>query len=319
MTYVLSFLKQQPFVLLFIVVGMGFILARLKVFGISPGVVAWTLIFGLLLSLWAVQSANISLALPQILQTVFFNLYIFCVGLRVGPQCFAGLDGNGKKFVAVALAAVMATPVLAVACGWYFHFDAGTLAGLIAGSNTASAAFGAAQSAIQNGAALAASETASTNLSISFAIAYAFSLVGFFVVLPLLPRMTRSDVCAAAQRVENELGGGGAPLPQTPEALHCDYVPVDIRAYRIEKARAVGKSVEVLKQLHPKVTIEGVRRSGRMVPLEGNLVLQLGDEVALGGRVEQQQRILQEVGPEIDEPDLLDFHPETADTVITRE
>jgi uncharacterized transporter YbjL len=45
---------------------------------------------------------------PPILQTIFFNLYIFCVVLRVGPQCFAELPRNGKPFVGVAALAVTA-------------------------------------------------------------------------------------------------------------------------------------------------------------------------------------------------------------------
>ncbi len=93
-----------------------------------------------------------------------------------------------------------------------------------------------------------------------------------------------------------KLGAENAPLHSEPlERCERKYVPVDIRAYRIEKPRAVGKSVDVLRELHPKVSIEGLRRAGRMLPVQGNLVLQLGDEVALGGRYEQQQRILQEV------------------------
>jgi putative transport protein len=318
MAYVFAFLKDQPFILLFLVIGAGFALAKVKIFSISLGVVAWTLIFGLTMSLLAVQTANISFVLPAILQTIFFNLYIFCVGLRVGPQCFAALERNGKPFVGVAVAALAVTAVLAILCGWLFHLDAGTLAGAIAGSNTASASFGAAESAAQSGAAGPNSEALSVNLSVSFAIAYALSLAGFVVSLPFLPRVTKTDARSAAKQAENELGAGKAPLPQTPEALRPEHLPVDIRAYRIEQPRAVGKSVDVLREMHPKVSIEALRRAGRVVPIQGNLVLQLGDEVALGGRLEQQQRILQEVGPEIDDPQLLNFLPETLDVVITR-
>src|SRR5882672_1740959 len=111
MTYIFAFLKEQPFVLLFLVVCAGFVVARVKIFGISVGIVACTLLCGLLLSLWAVRSANVSFELPQILQTIFFDVYIFCVALRVGPQCFAGLERNGKQFVAVVAVVLIATPV----------------------------------------------------------------------------------------------------------------------------------------------------------------------------------------------------------------
>ena len=314
-----GFLQEQPFVLIFLTVGAGFVLARLKLFGISLGAVVWTLIFGLLLSLAAVRFADISFSLPPIVQTIFFNIFIFSIGLRVGPQCFAGFERNGKKFVGVAIVSLTLVPILAGLCGWLFHLDAGTVAGLIAGSNTASASLGAAESAARRGLAGPNGAALSLNLSVSFAISYALSLAGVDALLRLLPKLTKTDLRSAVQRAEDELGADRAPLPQTPEALRHEYLPVDIRAYRIEKARVVGKSVDVLKHLHPRVSIERVRRAGTMLPVQGNLVLQLGDEVALGGRVEQQERILQEVGPEIDVPELLDIHPETADAVIIRD
>src|SRR5262249_28318919 len=152
-------------------------------------------------------------------------------------------------------------------CGWLFHLDAGTLAGVIAGANTASASFGAAQSAAQSGAAGPNGAALAVNLSVSFAIAYALSLASFVVALPFLPKLTRTDARGAAKMAEEELGADKAPLPQTAGALRPEYLPVDIRAYRIERPRAVGKSVDILRELHPKVSIEGVRRAGRMLPV----------------------------------------------------
>src|ERR1041385_8377701 len=163
MAHVFSLLNEQPFILLFLVVGMGFLLAKPKIMGINPGVVAWTLIFGLFLSTWAVRSEKVVFELPYLLQTLFFNLYIFCVGLRIGPQCFAGLERNGKQFAGVAVAELVMTGALTVLCGWYFHFDGGTLAGLVAGSNTASGSFGAAKSAASSGAAGSNGETLAVN------------------------------------------------------------------------------------------------------------------------------------------------------------
>jgi putative transport protein len=318
MAHLFTFLKDQPLVLLFVVVGGGLLLAKIRIARINPGVVAGTLIFGLLLSLAAAHVADVSLELPSILQGTFFNLYIFAVGLRVGPQCFAGLERGARQFLLVALVALVATPAVALLCGWVFHLDAGTLAGVLAGSNTASASFGAAQSAVQSGAAGPTAAALAVNLSVSFAIAYALSLVGFIVALPLFPKLTHSNARAAALQAESELGEGAAPLPQTPEALRPGYVPVDLRAYRITKPRGVGRSVSALVFEHPRLTIEGIRRQGRMLPVTEDLVTELGDEVAITGGVEDQIRLAEIVGPEIDATELRDFEPETADVVISQ-
>ena len=87
-----------------------------------------------LLSMWAARFANVYVEVPYGFQVLFFDLYIFCVGMRIGPQCFAGLERNGKKFAGVALSQLLAAGAQALLCGWYFQFDAGTLAGGVAGA-----------------------------------------------------------------------------------------------------------------------------------------------------------------------------------------
>ena len=306
-----AFLKKEPFILLFLVVAAGYLFSRVKLKGFGLGIVASTLIVGMLLSLAAFKGANVSFSLPAILQTLFFNLYIFCVGLRVGPQCFAGLEKSGRQFLMTGVIAIVVTPILAAFCGWVFHLDAGTLAGVISGANTASAAFGSAQSV--------ASGAEASNLSVAFALSYAFSLVGFVLILPYFSKLGGGDPRAAALQMEKETSAGKAALPQTEGALSGIYAsPIDIRAYRLQNPRVEGKTVGSLAKVYPLVTVEKVRRDGRLLPVSNTLVLSVGDEIALGAPLDAQLRGETEVGPEIDAPDLREVVPEAADIVITR-
>ncbi len=316
---VFAFLKEQEFVLLFLVTALGQLLARLKWRGISLGIVASTLVVAMLGSFWSFQKHEIAFELPQDLQTMFFNLYIFCVGLRVGPQCFAGLEKNGRQFLAVAMVSVVLTPVAAILCGWAFQMDAGTLAGIVSGSNTASAAFGAAQSAATLETVGPTAQALAANLSVSFALGYAVSLIIFVLVLPYFRKLSRSDTTAAAAKLEHEMTAGKAPLPQTEGALDFPYgAPVDIRVYRVRSKQLIGKTIASLQHLYPQVSVEQIRREGKLLSVNGSLALDEGDEVALGAALPEQLRGTTAVGEEVDAPELRVVHPETSDVVITR-
>jgi len=71
------FLQAQPFLVIFGVVALGMWLGKRSVAGISLGSVVCIILAGLLISIWAFNGAGVSLALPDVLKTIFFNLFIF--------------------------------------------------------------------------------------------------------------------------------------------------------------------------------------------------------------------------------------------------
>src|SRR5689334_9809098 len=103
MKAVLEGLAGQPFMLLFVVVAVGYVLGRVNVKGIGLGATASTLLVGLALSLLAVHSYGIKLSIPEFASTVFFNLFMFSVGMKVGPQFISGLRRDAGKFIVLGL------------------------------------------------------------------------------------------------------------------------------------------------------------------------------------------------------------------------
>src|SRR5262245_55556576 len=151
MNGVFQFLHSQPFFVIFGVVAIGMWLGRQKIGGIALGSVVCIIITGLVTSIWALQS-GVSLAMPDVLKTIFFNLFIFAIGVKIGPQFFAVLERDGWHMVVIGLIVAVLAPVIALALGWYFQWPEGTVAGMLAGSNNSSATFGAATSAVQSSA-----------------------------------------------------------------------------------------------------------------------------------------------------------------------
>ena len=93
---VFKFLDRQQFALLFLVVTGGQLLGRLKFKGIGIGATGATLIFALELSVWAVAGEGIRLEIASFASTIFFNLFMFAVGLKVGPQFMSGMRGTAS-------------------------------------------------------------------------------------------------------------------------------------------------------------------------------------------------------------------------------
>lgn len=103
----LDFLGAQPFVLLFLTLALGTLAGRRKIGFLSLGSTAGTLLVGILISLAAFLGYQIRYDVPALLTTVALTLFMFAVGLKVGPQFFAGLRLDGVKLVAVALIVVI--------------------------------------------------------------------------------------------------------------------------------------------------------------------------------------------------------------------
>src|SRR3954469_20200417 len=134
-------LRQHPELTFFLVLGLGYLLGKLKIGGFTLGAVTGTLLAGVLVGQ---LGGKISGEVKQ----CFFLLFLFSIGFRTGPQFFRGLRRDGLQ--QAALAAIIATTGLVVAylISLIFHYDAAIAAGVIAGSLTESATIGTASDAI---------------------------------------------------------------------------------------------------------------------------------------------------------------------------
>lgn len=299
-----QFLHGQPFFTIFGVVALGMWLGARKIGGISLGSVVCIILVGLVTSIWAYDAAGVSLALPDILKTVFFNLFIFAIGVKIGPQFFSGLERDGWHLVAIGLIVAVLAPALALGCGRLFDWPQGAVAGVLAGSNNSSASFGAATSAVQSGGReLAAGSSVALvtgALSAAFALCYTVSQVQFVLLMKLMPKLARFDAPAEAHAFETSMRGERtSPLPGTVEAGEVADVSVAVRAYRVEAATIGGRTVAEIRAKAPRVSIETVRRENRWLTPDDTLTLEPGDEVVVDAPVAAQVRVREALGPEI--------------------
>lgn len=298
------FLQAQPFVALFGVVALGMILGRPAIRGISLGSVVCIVFVGLLMSIGSYNSTGVALALPDVIKTIFFNIFIFSIGVKIGPQFFAGLRRDGWHMVTIGVIVAALAPVLSYFFGWLFDLPAGAVAGLMAGSNNSSVTFGTASAGLQSSAyqpppGLAAEDVVGM-LSASFALCYAVTQVQFVLFMKLLPTLARIDAPKEAREFEAAMSAERtAPLPGTVEAADATDPSIAVRAYRVSDKTLAGKTIGEIRKAAPGVAIELVRRDQEWLTLDDGTRLAAGDEVVVSAPIDKQIRVREVLGPEV--------------------
>ena len=96
MEWIINQLRVHPELAIFLTLFAGFWLGRLKIGKFSLGTVTSVLLVGVL-----VGQLNITVDGPM--KAVFFLLFLFAVGYKVGPQFFRGLKKDGLPQVGFAV------------------------------------------------------------------------------------------------------------------------------------------------------------------------------------------------------------------------
>jgi putative transport protein len=313
MRHALSWLSGQPFILLFMVVAGGYALGRVKLKGIGLGATASTLLLGLAFSLVAAR-VGVKVALPELASTIFFNLFMFSVGMKVGPQFLSGLKRDAGKFIFFGFFIPLLSGglLLAMRAFGLLHLEPGLLPGILAGATTATPGLGAAQAAYSAGAG---HEAAVANLSTAFAFSYCISVV-LFIVIMKVPDLLGRNTARAAQELETQIRSGlSSPLPGSADEFLAGPIPRRLRAYQLERPEGVGHRLGELRRTYPLVAIERVLRGGKLLEPTDDVVLQAHDTLALYGSIDRLLRAQALIGPEVDEPKLSDAGSETVDIV----
>jgi putative transport protein len=96
-----EFLAANPYILLFFTVGTAVAIGKIAIKGYGLGMVAASIVVGCALSVWA-STHGVKLALDNFAKSLFYYLFMYGVGLRVGPSFINSLKGDGLKFTFLA-------------------------------------------------------------------------------------------------------------------------------------------------------------------------------------------------------------------------
>lgn len=200
----LAFLARQDILLLFLLLGTGAIIGRVRFGGVELGAAA-VLFLAMALSALG-ESRGHHIVVPEAFGTLGLVLFTFSVGIMSGPAFFASLRrGYGPIIATVAI--LIAGAIVAVVVGRLLGLGSGVVAGSFAG-------------ALTNTPALAAAREASSDESgptIAYAVSYVFGVVGPLLATSLALRGRAEDTDLPAPLVSRSIEVDEAAEPSIGE------------------------------------------------------------------------------------------------------
>ena len=282
---VIQLLDATPVLLLFLLLGLGYIVGNLSVYGFSLGPVAGVLFVGLFFG-------HYGLRIGAGAQMVGFALFIFSVGYQAGPRFFSAVKADGIKYLLMAVTVTVTSVSLALLASYLLSLKPGMAAGLLSGGLTSSPTLAAAQDAVREGS-VAVPEGYSRdqvlgNIASVYAITYIFGLTGLITIIKYLPKLLKIDLVAEA-----------AALAQT-NTSNVPPINITTRWYRVENPEFLAMGVREIRDRYcERIPVANLHREGGVVPIRAMEVLREGDVLELVGPRSLFSSGIQDIGPEI--------------------
>jgi putative transport protein len=178
-----------------LVISVGLLLGKVKVFGISLGT-TWILFFGIFLGHLGLEIDHTVL---HFLKEFGLILFIFSIGMQVGPSFFSSFKQGGITLNLLASGVVF----LGVITTWIIHVVTGipiaTMVGILSGAVTNTPGLGAAQQTYTD-----ITGTVDPNIATAYAVAYPLGVVGIILSIVLFKYIFRINFAKENSELDNE-------------------------------------------------------------------------------------------------------------------
>jgi putative transport protein len=218
-------------------------------------------------------------------------LFVFTIGLQLGPGFLAALRQQGLALNALAAAVVALGALTAPALGWLLGIDPAAVLGLLSGATTNTPSLGAVQQTLTTLPGV--SPDRQELPALAYAVTYPVAIAGIIATLLALKALFRIDPLKEAEAFAAEQRRGAEPLER--------------RTLIVENPNLEGVAVEAIPgRREMGVTVSRIRRAGEAevhLAADGT-VLKNGDRIVAVGTGAMLDRFQQVVGRRSDE-DLL--------------
>ena len=263
------------------VIAAGVLLGKIKFFGISLGV-TFVLFVGILAGHFGFTGNP---AILSFVQDFGLILFVFCIGLQVGPSFFSSFKRGGITLNLLAVGIVFLN--IAVALILYFalqgRVDIPMMVGILCGAVTNTPGLGAANEALQQ------LHYQGPEIAMGYACAYPLGVMGIILSMIIIRYICRVDV----QRDSDEI--------QKEEEANPHMKPYTI-SLKVQNEALSGKTLsQVQNFLARDFVCTRIIQDGHMITPNANTVLRLGDRMFLVRAEDDSEAIMAFIGPKIEQ------------------
>jgi len=312
MEWLVKLFEKYPEMSVYLSVGIGYFVGRLKFRGFGLGVVTSSLLAGILIG------NLVHVPVADQAKTMLFLLFLFGIGYSVGPSFFRNLKGEGWRWAVLATFIPVVGLITAYGVARFLKLDLGYSAGMLSGALTESPAIGTASEAIRGLAAITDEQKQLLigHIAVADAICYVFGTIGVIWCCSWLgPKLMGIDLLTESKKEEKKLGIRPAKL-----GVSSGWQAIGFRAYKVpQNAPIVGKTVAAAERsvTEGRLFVERIRREGEILSTSGETVIRANDTVAVLGRTEVLVKVLGPRSVEIADPDLLAIPVASYDLYVT--
>ncbi len=287
-------------IILAFVIALGKIMGKIKIAGVSFGV-TWILFIGIVFSHFGMTLDH---NLLHFLKEFGLILFVYSIGMQVGPGFFSSLKSGGLGLNALAFLVVMLGIGATIALHYITKVPMTTMTGIMSGAVTNTPGLGAAQQAY--------SDTFGTNapdIALGYAVAYPLGVIGCILSFMVIKDLFYRGNLTPARKPRRDKAHETIDTRSIEAPEHLSDKKFISRRIIISKPKLNGMVLGKLElDTVLGATVTRIRRAGIELKATPDIRLQYGDQVTVVGSeqsIAAVEKVLGNSRKRLDEPNLI--------------
>ncbi|HJC92715.1 MAG TPA: putative transporter [Candidatus Phocaeicola excrementigallinarum] len=263
------------------VISLGVLLGKIKIFGVSLGV-TFVLFAGILVGHLGFTGNP---AILSFLQDFGLILFVYCIGLQVGPSFFSSFKEGGVRLNLLAMGIVAMNIVVALVCyyGLQGRVELPMMVGILCGAVTNTPGLGAANEALQQ------LSYDGPEIALGYACAYPLGVMGIILSMILIRYICRIDTDREAEEIQQR------------EEANPHLKPFSLSLEMHNEALPGKTFAQVQRFLARDFVCSRIIRKGHMFIPDYKTELQMGDRMYIICAEDDAEAIVAFIGPKVDQ------------------
>ncbi|MBO5902873.1 MAG: putative transporter [Tidjanibacter sp.] len=262
-----------------ITIAVGILLSKFKIKGVSIGI-TWILFVGIALSHFGMLIDDTTLHFAKEFGLI---LFIYSVGIQVGPSFFSSFKRGGVKLNIWASAIVLLGVVTTYAIHIITGTDLTTMVGVLSGAVTNTPGLGAAQQAYTDTVGIT-----DPTIALGYAVAYPLGVIGLIMAMIVMKAIFRVDYDKENKRLEEE----NVINTHTTDSI----------SVKVNNPQIIGrKVVDVRRLINRSFVISRIMHSnGEVILADGQSIISEGDIIYIVSPTADTEAVVAYIGTEIE-------------------
>ncbi len=261
-----------------VVIALGVTLGKIKIFGVSLGI-TFVLFAGIAISHFGF---NVNIEQLDFIKDFGLILFVFSIGLQVGPGFFSSFKKGGLTLNLLALAIILLGAITTLAIHFISGMSVPTLVGIMSGAVTNTPGLGAAQQVLKQVSATYP-DTNVPYIGLGYAVAYPFGVVGIILTMLVIRKVSRINI----QNELEEFNQYQHPTESLPERI----------SIKVENPQVFNKTIqEICNHLNSTMVVSRILHNGDLYTPSSETVVFENDTILVVAQKGFLAKIVKHIG-----------------------